>query len=160
LLKIIGGSITPEKGSVKLGANVKIGFLPQEINFENPDIPAVEDFSKNFGLSKSASISFLHKFLFLGENYNRSLGDLSLGEKAKYQLAKMIAAGSNFLLLDEPTNHLDFPSLSHVEEMLSNYAGTILVVSHDRAFLENIGVQKAFWLSDGILKKFHNLEWK
>ena len=83
------------------------------------------------------------------EKINQPVRFLSSGEKAKLLLAKIMTSGANFIILDEPTNHLDIPSREAIEEALANYPGTLLVISHDRYFLDNIGVERFLLIDQG-----------
>ena len=87
-------------------------------------------------MNETEARNFLHYFLFKGDDALRPTSDLSFGERARLQLALLIAQGCTFLLLDEPINHLDIPSRTRFEEALTNFNGTILAVVHDRYFLE------------------------
>ncbi|MGY8824178.1 MAG: ATP-binding cassette domain-containing protein, partial [Candidatus Latescibacterota bacterium] len=90
------------------------------------------------GLTKDRAFSILSRFLFRWQDMDQCIGTLSGGQKSRVQLAKLMAADVNFLLLDEPTNHLDIYSREHVENALEAFKGTILVISHDRYFLDRI----------------------
>jgi ATP-binding cassette subfamily F protein 3 len=90
------------------------------------------------GLIRSPAAALLHRFLFTRDDLDRAIATLSGGEKSRLQLARLVHEQVNFLMLDEPTNHLDIPSCEQLEEMLEEYDGTLLVISHDRYFLDRL----------------------
>lgn len=138
ILKIILNEISPDSGEVKIGSNVKIGYLPQEVSFEKEDISIVDYFSYNYGISLGEARKELAKILFSGEDVYKHLSTLSGGEKSRLKLGMLIYEKVNTLILDEPTNHLDIESREVLEESLINYEGTLLFVSHDRYFVDKI----------------------
>jgi ATPase subunit of ABC transporter with duplicated ATPase domains len=138
ILKIILNEISSERGFVKLGSNVKIGYLPQEVSFDREDVSIVDYFSYHYGISVSEARKELAKILFTGEDVFKHISTLSGGEKSRLKLGMLIYEKVNTLILDEPTNHLDIESREILEENLINYGGTILFVSHDRYFVDKI----------------------
>jgi ATP-binding cassette subfamily F protein 3 len=101
--------------------------------------------------------SFLHYFLFSGEDVFVPIGALSLGERARLALAKLVASGCNLLILDEPINHLDIPSREQFEQGLSRFKGTVLAVVHDRYFIERFATR--LWaIHDGTVHSYVDLE--
>ena len=138
ILKIIMNEAQSDGGDVKIGANVKIGYLPQEISFDREDISIADYFSYNYGISVSEARKELAKILFTGEDVYKHISTLSGGEKSRLKLGMLIYEKVNTLILDEPTNHLDIDSREILEENLINYDGTILFVSHDRYFVDKI----------------------
>lgn len=138
ILKIILNEISSEHGFVKLGSNVKIGYLPQEVSFDREDVSIVDYFSYYYGISISEARKELAKILFTGEDVFKNINTLSGGEKSRLKLGMLIYEKVNTLILDEPTNHLDIESREILEENLINYEGTILFVSHDRYFVDKI----------------------
>jgi ATP-binding cassette subfamily F protein 3 len=101
-------------------------------------------------LSEDAARSFLARFLFTGEDVFKPIGALSGGERSRVALAKLTLQGSNFLVLDEPTNHLDLQSRQFLEEILGEFEGTLLFVSHDRYFIDSLAT-KVWVIEDGVL---------
>jgi ATPase subunit of ABC transporter with duplicated ATPase domains len=138
ILKIILNEISSDQGFVKLGSNVKIGYLPQEVCFDREDISIVDYFSYYYGISISEARKELAKILFTSEDVFKHINTLSGGEKSRLKLGMLIYEKVNTLILDEPTNHLDIESREILEENLINYEGTILFVSHDRYFVDKI----------------------
>jgi ATP-binding cassette subfamily F protein 3 len=135
LLRTITGSIPPLAGRLHLGANVKLGYMAQEQENLDHSSDALTLIRRSAPLSETDARTFLHKFLFSGDDVFVPVQKLSYGERARLSLACLIAQGCNFLLLDEPINHLDIPSRSRFEQALANFEGTILVVVHDRYFI-------------------------
>ncbi|MBM3265142.1 MAG: ABC-F family ATP-binding cassette domain-containing protein [candidate division Zixibacteria bacterium] len=139
LLRLIMGEETPEDGVVHIGAGVKIGYYDQE-RIQLSDTRAVlnELWSAIPGLGEESIRTVLGRFLFSGDDVFKLVGSLSGGEQARLALAKLMLENPNFLVLDEPTNHLDIRSRHALEQALDDYPGTLLVVSHDRYFLDNV----------------------
>lgn len=138
MLKIILNEIAPDSGEVKIGSNVKIGYLPQEVSFDREDISVVDYFSYYYGISLGEARKELAKILFTGDDVYKHISTLSGGEKSRLKLGMLIYEKVNTLILDEPTNHLDIESREVLEESLINYEGTLLFVSHDRYFVDKI----------------------
>lgn len=138
ILKIIIDEIQSDGGEVKIGSNVKVGYLPQEVSFDKEDISIVDYFSYTYGISISESRKELANILFTGDDVYKHISTLSGGEKSRLKLGMLIYEKVNTLILDEPTNHLDIESREVLEENLINYDGTILFVSHDRYFVDKI----------------------
>jgi len=143
LLKLILGELQPQSGSVRLGTNLKVAYFDQLRDQLDLDKSAVDnvsegrDFIEIDGKSKHI-FSYLSDFLFSGERARTPLRALSGGERNRVLLAKLFSKSANLLVLDEPTNDLDVETLELLEEILTDYKGTVLLVSHDRAFLNNI----------------------
>jgi ATP-binding cassette subfamily F protein 3 len=136
LIRTIAGKLRPLVGSLKLGKNVKLGYMSQEQELLNPDLNALQTIQNAVHLNETEARNLLHYFLFKGDAALRPTSDLSFGERARLQLGLLIAQGCTFLVLDEPINHLDIPSRVRFEEALSSFNGTILAVVHDRYFIE------------------------
>jgi ATP-binding cassette subfamily F protein uup len=143
LLKLILGELEPQTGSVKLGTNLQIAYFDQlrdqlDLNKNAVDnIAEGREFIEINGKSKHI-FSYLSDFLFSGERARTPLRALSGGERNRVLLAKLFSKSANLLVLDEPTNDLDVETLELLEDILTEYPGTLLLVSHDRAFLNNI----------------------
>ncbi|MBN1146377.1 MAG: ABC-F family ATP-binding cassette domain-containing protein [Anaerolineales bacterium] len=136
LLRTIAGQISPRVGKVRLGASVRLGYMAQEQELLDPGRTALEIIQNAAPLNETEARSFLHYFLFSGDDPLRPSGQLSYGERSRLSLAVLVTRGCNLLLLDEPINHLDIPSRSRFEEALAQFNGTVLAVVHDRYFIE------------------------
>jgi ATP-binding cassette subfamily F protein 3 len=147
LLRTIAGKLAPISGTVRLGANVRLGYMAQEQEFLDPACSALEIIQGAAPLNDTDARSFLHYFLFTGDDPLRPSRELSYGERARLSLALLVAQGSNFLLLDEPINHLDIPSRTRFEQALEQFDGTVLAVVHDRYFIERFADE--LWLVAG-----------
>lgn len=151
LFKIILGLIDDYEGNLKFGHNVMTGYYDQEQENLNPLNNLLDEIQEeNPKLDFGDIRNLLAKLLFFGEDVNKLVKNLSGGEKGKLSLLKLMLSRSNFLLLDEPTNHLDISSKEVLESALIEYDGTILIISHDRYFINRV-CDKIFELSkDGI----------
>ncbi|MFA6708138.1 MAG: ABC-F family ATP-binding cassette domain-containing protein [Fusobacterium sp.] len=138
LLKIITGDIPQDSGEIKVGERVSIGYYDQ--NHKNLDLKAsiLNEFMFNYPMGEEDVRKLAGGFLFPEDDVFKVIGSLSGGERARVSLMKLILKKSNFLILDEPTNHLDIYSREILEEALEEFSGTLLIVSHDRYFLENV----------------------
>ncbi len=126
---------------IKIGVNTLIGYLPQEIRFDNEDLTIYEYVRTFFVGNESELRSKLHRFYFSDDSINKKLKNISGGEKVRIKLLELILKKSNFLILDEPTNHIDIDTKEILEESLLDYDGTILFVSHDRYFINKIATK-------------------
>jgi ATP-binding cassette subfamily F protein 3 len=147
LLRTIAGLLPPVSGRVRLGVTVRPGYLAQEQEQLDPDLSALETLRRAAPQGETEARSFLHFFLFEGDEPLRAVGTLSFGERARLGLALLVARQHNVLLLDEPLNHLDIPSRERFEAALARYAGTVLAVAHDRAFVERFAT--TLWTVEG-----------
>ena len=136
LLRTLGGRLEPLTGRVRLGASTKLGYMAQEQELLVPAASALESVQGAATFTETEARNFLHYFLFEDDAPLRPSRELSFGERARLQLALLVAQGSTFLLLDEPINHLDIPSRARFEQALSGFNGTVLAVVHDRYFIE------------------------
>ena len=137
-------------GKIRLGSNVLIGYLPQEIHFDNEDATILETARKFYEGTETHLRASLAKFLFFEDNVFKKVKTLSGGEKVRLKLFELIQKNANFLILDEPTNHIDIDTKEMLEEALKEYNGTLLFISHDRYFINKIA-QNIFEIND---KKF------
>jgi ATP-binding cassette, subfamily F, member 3 len=165
-LKTIMGSVRELSGKILWGAKTEIGYYSQQLeDLENRN-EIIQELRRVAPLAESGELrSFLARFLFVGEDVFKKVGDLSGGEKGRLSLAKLIYSNVNVLILDEPTNHLDIPSREALEAALEAYQGTIITVSHDRYFLDKIATQilafeenKRVEIFDGNYSEYH--AWK
>lgn len=138
IIKLILGKDLDFTGEIKINPSAKIGYIPQEIKFENEQETIFDYFSKEYNKSQTDIRTFLAKYMFFGNNVFKRLQELSGGERVRLLLAKLVIKETNFLILDEPTNHLDIGAREALEETLQEYKGTILFVSHDRYFANKL----------------------
>lgn len=136
LLRTIAGKLPPVAGQIRLGASVRMGYMAQEQESLDPQATALDAILHAAPMTETEARSFLHYFLFEGDDSLRPIASLSYGERSRLALATLVAEGCTFLVLDEPINHLDIPSRSRFEEALANFPGTILAVVHDRYFID------------------------
>jgi ATP-binding cassette, subfamily F, member 3 len=153
LLKLLLGEMEPEKGNIKMGSQVIIGYLPQQVEFQNEEQTILEYFSELHGIPYGEARAQLAKVLFMNDDVNKKIRFLSGGEKSRLKLCSLTFTGVNLLLLDEPTNHLDIDSREVLEDTLGEFDGTILFVSHDRYFINKIA-DKIIAIKDGKVKEY------
>ncbi|MBU3188064.1 ABC-F type ribosomal protection protein [Clostridium bowmanii] len=138
IIKTLLGEVEADYGEVKLGSNTKIGYLPQNITFNNEELTVLEAFREDMFILEGPARGILAKFLFYGEQVFKKVKNLSGGEKSRLKLCMLIQNDINLLILDEPTNHLDIDSRENLEEALLEFSGTILFISHDRFFINKL----------------------
>jgi ATP-binding cassette subfamily F protein 3 len=136
LLRLVLGLEAPDRGEIILGPSVKIGYYAQEHETLDFDQTLIEAVRYAGALSEPAAVAFLIRYLFSYRQATQKVGELSGGERSRLQLALLVLSGANFLLLDEPTNNLDIASAEVLEAALADFVGTVLVISHDRYFLD------------------------
>ena len=141
LVRIGLGLISPIAGLTRVGSNVSVGYFSQDVTELNPDTTPLRFLMDTLGLLPEAARTLLGRFLISGDDSNRPIGTLSGGEKNKLVLARLTAQNPNLLILDEPTNHLDMASREALAEVLQEYDGTLILVSHDRWLLEQVTEQ-------------------
>jgi len=148
-LKTILGEVPALRGDVRLGASVQPGYYAQTHEGLNPEATVLDEVF-DFFLHLERARTFLGRFLFTGDDVYKRVGDLSGGERSRVALARLTLEKANFLLLDEPTNHLDILSQEVLEDVLSDFNGTLLFVSHDRYFIDALATH--LWvIEDGRL---------
>ncbi len=159
LMKMILGELTPDSGNVKLGTQLSVAYFDQfrealddEATLSDVISPGSEFIDTGSG--RKHVISYLGDFLFPPQRARAKVKSLSGGERNRLLLARLFAKPANFLVLDEPTNDLDIETLDLLEELLQGYAGTAMVASHDRAFLDNIATQVYVFEGDGQVREF------
>ena len=158
LLKMIIGEETPDSGTIKIGDTVKLGYVDQARTLD-PQKTVYEEISQGqevleLGKRKINARGYCSSFNFMGSDQQRKVSDLSGGERNRVHLAKTLTEGANVLLLDEPTNDLDVNTLRALEEALEEFAGTALVVSHDRWFLDRICTHLIVFEDDSQVKMY------
>ena len=147
LVKTIIGQVSPLAGDIRLGANVRVGYFAQEQDVLDPNSTPVDTLRNVAVMTETEARSFLHFFLFTGDQPLTPNRSLSYGERARLMLALLVAQGCNFLILDEPINHLDLTSRTQFEKALTNFEGTVLAVVHDRYFIQ--GFASRIWAVQG-----------
>jgi ATP-binding cassette, subfamily F, member 3 len=157
LLRLILGSEKADAGEIKIGPSVKTGYYAQEHETLNPEQTLIDAVRRGIpagsSMSEANAVAFLNRYLFPYRMVNQPIGELSGGERSRLQLALLVLSGANFLLLDEPTNNLDIASAEVLENALEDFEGTVLVISHDRYFLDRT-VNRILLLDDGELVEF------
>jgi ATPase subunit of ABC transporter with duplicated ATPase domains len=153
LLKMILGQSSIEEGKIKLGSNVKIGYLSQHYEPVHLDHTVLQEFREEVHGTEGEARNILAGFLFYGYMVYRKVSQLSGGERMRLRLAQLMYQDINLLIVDEPTNHLDIESREVLEDALEKFKGTILSVSHDRYFINKL-FSKIYWLDNGGLFEF------
>lgn len=154
LLRMILGQEEPSGGEIRIGPSIKIGYYAQQHETLDPDqtlIDAVRYAAQR--MKEEEAVAFLNKFLFHYEQARSKVRTLSGGERSRLQMAMLMLSGANFLLLDEPTNHLDIASAEVLENALQDFEGTVLVISHDRYFLDRVA-SRILELDQGVLNSY------
>ena len=142
LFRMILGEEPPTAGEMWVGPTLKFGYYAQELEGLNPDNEIIDEIWELCPEQTHGEIrSFLAKFLFLGDDVFKRIGNLSGGEQSRVLLAKLLLANANVLLLDEPTNHLDIPAREALEAALAEYPATLFIISHDRYLLNNLATK-------------------
>jgi len=153
MIRMLLGQEHPDCGDIKIGPSVSIGHYAQEhetLDFEQTLLDTVRYAG---GMSESNAVAYLLRYLFTYQQITQKIGDLSGGERSRLQLALLVLSGANFLLLDEPTNNLDIASAEVLEQVLEDFVGTVLVISHDRYFLDRT-VQRLLTIENGELIEY------
>ncbi len=151
-LKILLGQINDYTGDVSFGNNLKIGYFSQEHESLDNNMRIVDEFISNSNIKNEAHArDILGSFLFVGDKVFEKVKNLSQGEKVRLIIAELIHQDNNFIFFDEPTNHLDIESREVLETALAAYKGGFLMISHDRYFIENIGINRKFEINNGSL---------
>ncbi len=159
LLKLILGELEPDKGRVRLGSNLQVAYFDQMRTALDPDA-TLEDFISpgsewiEIGRQRKHVKSYLGDFLFSPARSGSPVRSLSGGERNRLLLARLFARPANVLVLDEPTNDLDIDTLELLEELLQDYEGTVFLVSHDRAFLDNVVTSTIAFEGDGRWREY------
>lgn len=159
LIKLILGEIAPDSGEVKLGSNLSVAYFDQFRTQLDEEATVADTISQGgdyveIGGERKHVISYLEDFLFAPERSRSPVKSLSGGERNRLLLARLFTRPANILVLDEPTNDLDIDTLELLEELLQDYPGTVLLVSHDRTFLDNIVTQVIAFEGDGFLREY------
>jgi ATP-binding cassette subfamily F protein 3 len=153
-LKLLLDQLKPLQGEVRLGASLKIGYFAQAHDALSGDHSVLDELLRHKAMDPGPARSYLAQYLFRDEDVFKPLNALSGGERARLAFAILALQSPNFLLLDEPTNHLDIPAREALQEVLENYPGTVLLVSHDRYLIDRLATQ--IWeLHEGRLEVFN-----
>lgn len=152
-LKMLLGEEAPDKGTVELGDNVKVGYLPQVITFDNEEYTVIQAFRDDISILEGQAREYLSKFMFFGNSVFKKVKALSGGERIRLKLSMLLYEDINLLILDEPTNHLDIDSIETLEEALEEFKGTIFFISHDRYFINKIG-ERIIVIEDNKFKSY------
>jgi ATP-binding cassette subfamily F protein 3 len=152
LRQLLAAENVPQ-GVIKIGPSNKIGYYAQEQETLNYDNTLLTEIRHTAPLSEGDAVAFLHKFLFTYDQIRGPIRDLSGGERSRLQLAKLVLTRPNLLLLDEQTNNLDIASIEVLEQTLDEFVGAVLVISHDRYFLDKV-VDRVVELKDGLLTEY------
>ncbi len=156
LLKMLAGIEQPSRGSIQTGAKCRVEYFAQydEEGIHKSNTVWQEISSVAAAGQSEQARALLGGFFFIGDDVDKLVGSLSGGERTRLRLAKMLFSGANVLLLDEPTNHLDIASRATLERAIKDYEGTVVLVSHDRAFLDSV-VTRVIEIKDGGARSFH-----
>lgn len=153
LLKLIANKLPLNSGSIKIAQNAVMGYFDQNVDDLYPDNTILQEINTNINYTQEYLRSMAASFLFKDEDVDKRIKDLSGGEKVRVSFIKLIQKHPNFLLLDEPTNHLDIYSIEILEQALSDFQGTLVVVSHNRHFLDSV-CNTIYVLDENGLTKF------
>lgn len=137
-IKMLLGEELPDEGEIKIGSSLKIAYLPQKVTFAHEDWTVLETYREDANLSEGKARELLARHLFTKDTVFKKVQNLSGGERSRLKFAMLMLREINFLILDEPTNHLDIPSRERLEEALLEFKGTILMISHDRFFINRL----------------------
>lgn len=154
LFKLILGQLAATEGEILWGERVNPGYFSQNLDRLNYDRTCLEEIMELPGFDKFRAHSLLGAFLFSGDDAEKKIATLSGGERNRLSLAKLMAQPYNLLLLDEPTNHLDLTSKEILEDALIEYPGSLILISHDRFFLDRL-VAKVWAIENGSIKEYH-----
>lgn len=154
LLKLIAGLLTADKGNIKIGSKTDLGYYAQELELLDNAKTILENF-RDVNYSQKQLRNILARFLFMGNDVYKNVGILSPGEKSRVALAKLSMGGANLLLLDEPTNHLDPETQYLIAEVFKDYQGTMIVVSHNPDFVDNLGIERILILPTGEISYYN-----
>ena len=153
MLRMILGREAPDVGEIKIGPSVSVGYYAQEHETLDFNQTVVDSVRYAGEMSESRATAFLLRYLFTYKQVSQKIGELSGGERSRLQLALVVLSGANFLLLDEPTNNLDIASAEVLEQALEDFEGTVLVISHDRYFLDRT-VERLLVIENGSLAEY------
>ena len=159
LIKLLLGELEPQAGNIRLGTKQQVAYFDQRRDTLNPDLSVLDNIAEGresiqIGGSTRHVMSYLSDFLFTGVKARTKVAALSGGERNRALLAKLFSQPANILVLDEPTNDLDVETLELLEQLLLDFSGTVLLVSHDRAFLDNVVESCLAFEGEGIVREY------
>ena len=155
MLRTVVGDLTPAAGSLQTGANVKIGYMPQDQVGLDWSMSALDMVRQAASMTETEARTMLHMYLFEGDEPLQPASSLSYGQRSRLLLAKLVLEGANFLVLDEPVNHLDIPSREQFEEALEAFPGTVLMAVHDRALIDRFAT--GIWaMEDASVRRYQD----
>ena len=153
LLRIVAENASPASGEVRIGANVKIGYMPQDQTGLDWSMSALDILRAAANMTETEARTFLHQYLFEGDDPLLPAASLSYGQRSRLLLAKLVLEGANFLVLDEPVNHLDIPSREQFEDALTAFPGTVLMAVHDRSLIDRFAT--GIWaMEDSTIRRY------
>ncbi len=158
LLRVMTGALTPLEGTVRIGAGVRFGDMTQEHESLPREATPLEYLKHSIGFSDEEAYALLAKFGVEADAARKPIAALSPGARARMLLGTFSALAVNVLVLDEPTNHLDMEAVEALEDALEAYSGTVVLVSHDRHFLEKVALGEAYLLTDGNLSRLESFD--
>ena len=153
IIQLYNSDDTLDNENIKLGSNVLIGYIPQVIEFNDDNETILNYIKKFYNGTETHLRASLAKFLFNGDNVFKRVGNLSGGEKVRIKLFELMQKNVNFLIMDEPTNHIDITTKEVLESALKDFPGTILFISHDRYFINELA-QKILYIEDKKIKEY------
>jgi ATP-binding cassette subfamily F protein 3 len=160
LFKLILKELQPDEGEIRLGSSVKIGYFDQEQRSLNTENTIIDEIWEAYPMLTNFQVrSYLAKFMFYEDDVYREISELSGGERARISLLKLMLSDCNFILMDEPTNHLDIDSKEILEDAILDYEGSVLIISHDRYFLNKVAVKILEMKRDGMTEYFGNYDY-
>lgn len=159
LLNILLGKLQPDSGTVKIGTNLEVAYFDQLLSRIDLNKTVIDNVAEGSDIleingQRKHIISYLQEFLFAPDRIRQPVSALSGGERARLILAKLFSRSANVVVLDEPTNDLDIETLELLEEILFNFPGTLLLVSHDRAFLDNVVTSSLVFEGNGVVNEY------
>lgn len=144
LLKMLIGDIKPDIGVIEKGSNVRIGYISQERSLNRPDEQVIKEFVKTTQIEETEARQILNRFRLSRDDVKNHISLLSPGEYSRFLIAELVATKPNCIILDEPSNHLDLEALEELENGLVDYEGTLIVVSHDRYFVDKLNLKQIY----------------
>jgi ATP-binding cassette subfamily F protein 3 len=153
LFRLLLGRDAPDAGEIKLGPSIHIGYYSQEHETLDHSMSLIDTVRRAANLSEPNAVKLLDKFVYDYQRMRNPVGTLSGGERSRLQLILIMLSGANFLMLDEPTNNLDIQSAEVLEGSLADFEGSVLVISHDRYFLDRVAT-RIIELDEGKLKDY------